>query len=221
MITAKFFDRPSPIVAKELVGKVLRRRYGSLWLSAAIVETEAYDDDKGNHAWLGRTPAREAMWAPAGTIYMYYSLGGDSLNISVKGDGHVVLIKGGRPLISGPSGLDALAVMHTLNPKNHGQRPIHKLLAGQALLARALNLKVPEWTGKQFDPDLFFVENIGYRPASIIRCRRLGLPEGRGEHMMLRYVDEAQVKSATQNPLGKRAWKEGADYQRLSWDDLP
>lgn len=147
---------------------------------------------------------------------MYYSLGGDSLNISVAGDGHVVLIKGCRPLIGGPSGLDALAVMHSLNPGNRGPRPVHKLLAGQALLARALNLKVPDWTGKQFDPDMFFVEDVGYQPASIIRCRRLGLPEGRDEHMMLRYVDEAYVKSATQNPLGKRAWKEGSDYQRLS-----
>ncbi len=221
MIPVSFFDRPSPIVAKELVGKILLRRHGSLWLAAAIVETEAYGGEKGSHSWLGRTPSREPMWAPAGTIYMYYSRGGDSLNISVNGAGHAVLIKAGRPWLDGPSGSEALAAMHALNPGPRGPRPDHKLLAGQTLLARALNLRVPQWTGRQFDRGTFFIEDSGYRPASILRCRRLGIPEGRDEHLMLRYVDEAQVRSATQNPLSKRGWKEGPDYQRLTREDLP
>lgn len=219
MLPATFFARPPATVAIDLVGKIIRRRHGSLWLSAAIVETEAYGKDKGNHASLGRIPSREAMWAPPGIIYMYFSLGGDSLNISVQGGGNVVLIKGARPWVDNLSGLDALAAMHALNPSSRGPRRDHKLLAGQALLARALNLKVNDWTGKSFDPENFFIEDVGYRPASIVRCRRLGLPKGRDENLMLRYVDEAHVRSATQNPLGKRAWVEGADYQRLVWQE--
>ncbi len=216
MISSSFFDRAAPVVAKDLVGKVLRRRYGSLWLATAIVETEAYGGEKGSHSWLGRTPSREPMWAPAGTIYMYFSRGSDSLNVSVKGDGHAVLIKAGRPWVDELSGTDALAAMHFLNPGPRGPRPDHRLLAGQTLLARALSLRVPDWTGKQFDRESFFVEDRGYRPVTIIRCRRLGIPEGRDEHLMLRYVDEAHVRSATQNPLGKRSWTEGPDYQRLT-----
>ena len=157
------------------------------------------------------------MWAPAGTIYMYYSRGGDSLNVSVKGDGHAVLIKAARPWVDALAGPEAVAAMHALNPGPRGPRPDHKLLAGQTLLARALNLSVPEWTGKQFDPDSFFVDDTGYRPTSIIRCRRLGIPRGRDEDLMLRYVDEAHVRSATQNPLSKRSWTEGSDYQRQAW----
>jgi DNA-3-methyladenine glycosylase len=215
MIPATFFDRPSPDVAKDLVGKVIRRRHGSLWLAAAIVETEAYGGEKGSHAWLGRTPSREAMWAPAGTIYMYFSRGSDSLNVSVTGDGHAVLVKSGYPWLDDLSGPESLAAMHSLNPGRQGPRPDHKLLAGQTLLARALNLQVAEWTGKQFDPESFFIEDTGYRPASIVRCRRLGIPKGRDEDLMLRFVDEEHVRSATQNPLTKRAWSEGPDYQRL------
>jgi len=216
MLPANFFDRPSPVVAKNLVGKVLRRRHGPLWLAAAIVETEAYGADKGSHSFLGRTPSREPMWAPAGTIYMYFSRGGDSLNVSVRGEGCAVLIKGGRPWVDDRSGPDALATMHALSPGRRGPRPDRKLLAGQSLLARALGLRVPEWTGKPFDPTSFFIEDTGYRPASILRCRRLGIPEGRDEHLMLRYVDEAHVRSASQNPLAKRTWTEGPDYQRLT-----
>ncbi|HAS39225.1 MAG TPA: DNA-3-methyladenine glycosylase [Microscillaceae bacterium] len=221
MLSKDFFARPAPSVAKELIGKVVRRKYGDLWLAAAIVETEAYGADQGNHAWLGRTTERESMWAPAGTIYMYMSQGGDSFNISVTGGGHVVLIKGGRPWLDKKSGVVSLDTMHKLNLGSKGKRPPHKLLAGQALFARALNLKVAEWDGKQFDPENFFIEDTTYRPQSIIRCRRLGLPKYRAPDLMLRYVDAAHVRSATQNPLGKKAWLEGQDYQRLSWDDLP
>lgn len=196
MIPVTFFHRPSPVVAKDLVGKILRRRHGSLWLAAAIVETEAYGGEKGSHSWLGRTPSREPMWAPGGTIYMYFSRGGDSLNVSAKGDGHAVLIKAGRPWLDAQSGADALAAMHELNPGPRGPRPDHRLLAGQTLLARALNLRVPEWTGKQFDAASFFIDDTGYRPTSILHCRRIGIPKGRDEDLMLRFVDEAHVIAA-------------------------
>ncbi|OJJ15408.1 hypothetical protein BKI52_39000 [marine bacterium AO1-C] len=221
MLSNDFFEREAPVVAKELIGKVVRRKYGNLWLAAAIVETEAYGSDKGNHAWLGRTAERESMWSPAGTIYMYMSQGGDSFNISVTGGGHVVLIKGGRPWIDKTSSIESLDAMQKLNPGAKGPRPAHKLLAGQALFARALDLKVSAWDGKQFDAEQFFIEDAGYRPKSIIRCRRLGLPKHRAPDLMLRYVDAAHLRSATQNPLGKKAWIAGKDYQRLSWEDLP
>ena len=221
MLSHDFFNRSAPVVAKELIGKVIRRRYGDLWLAAAIVETEAYGNDPGNHAWLGRIAERASMWATPGTIYMYISQGGDSLNISVAGAGHVVLIKGGRPWLDKISGIESLDAMHQLNPGSKGKRPPHKLLAGQALFARALGLKVSDWDGKQFDPEHLLIEEVDYRPKSIVRCRRLGLPKHRAPDLMLRYVDAAHVRSATQNPLGKKSWIDGKDYQRLLWEDLP
>lgn len=37
-----FFDRDALLVARELLGKVIRHRQGNLWLAARIIETEAY-----------------------------------------------------------------------------------------------------------------------------------------------------------------------------------
>ena len=100
MLRDAFFDREPEIVAQALVGKVIRRRYEGRWLSAAIVEAEAYLlTEKGSHASLGRTPSREALFMPAGTIYMYYARGGDSLNVSCRGAGNAVLFKSGVPVV--------------------------------------------------------------------------------------------------------------------------
>ena len=215
MTPPAFFDRDCDTVARELVGKVLRRKFGALWLSAAIVETEAYGDDKASHSWLGRTPSREAMWAEPGTIYMYHSRGGAALNFSVAGDGHAVLIKSARPWLDHLSCEDALEAMHRLNPVGDRRREDRKLLSGQSLLARALDLHVRDWTGQPMDRARFFVEDVGYRPKGLIQCRRLGIPAGRDEDLMRRFVDARFAHSATQNPLTKRAWTEGVDYKRI------
>jgi hypothetical protein len=37
-----FFDRDAQLLARELLGKVIRHRVGDIWLSARIIETEAY-----------------------------------------------------------------------------------------------------------------------------------------------------------------------------------
>lgn len=76
-----FFDRDAQILARDLLGKVIRHRVGDLWLSARIIETEAYYcAEKGSHASLGYTEKRKALFLDGGHIYMYYARGGDSLN---------------------------------------------------------------------------------------------------------------------------------------------
>jgi DNA-3-methyladenine glycosylase len=157
MLNTDFFNRDALLVAKELLGKVIYKRYDTMWLAAMIIETEAYYlEDKGSHASLGRTAKRQALFMPAGTIYMYYARGGDSLNISCQGDGNAVLIKGGIPYIEDPAMLD---IMHQLNPVKNSlrKRADHKLCAGQTLLCKALNIKVPEWDQQLFDRDNFYI----------------------------------------------------------------
>ncbi len=93
-----YFNRDVCKVAESLLGKIIRKRFKEHWLSAQIIETEAYYmDEKGSHASLGFTPKRRALFMPPGTIYMYYSRGKDSFNISCKGKGNAVLIKSGIP----------------------------------------------------------------------------------------------------------------------------
>lgn len=214
-MTRDFFDRDARTVAKDLLGKVLRRRFEGVWLSVAIVETEAYYRvEKGSHASLGRTPSREAVFMPPGTIYMYYSRGADSLNVSCRGPGNAVLIKGGRPFVDRRSPASTLDVMHRLNPLRDRRRPDHRLCAGQTLVCRALDLRVPEWTTKTFDRRRFFVQDVGARPSKIVVARRLGIPKGRDEHLMYRFVDFDHRASATQNPMPRGATA-GVDFELI------
>lgn len=204
-----FFARPALELAPALLGTVLRRRVGDRWLAAMIVEAEAYlRTERASHSSLGRTPSREPMFAPAGTLYLYHSRAGASLNLSAEGGGDAVLIKAAVPFDNDEA---ALAAMHRLNPAPSVPRPEHRLCSGQALLCRALDLRVAEWTGRCFDAAAFWLDE-GPPPRRIVQSRRLGIPAGRDEHLPYRFVHAEQARSATQNPLTKRSWTEGRDY---------
>ncbi len=209
-----FFDRDAQIVARDLLGKVLRHRVGDLWLAARIIETEAYyREEKGSHSSLGETFSRRAMFMPAGHIYMYYARGGDSLNISAGGPGNAVLVKSALPWVDAVSGAESLAAMQRNNPTPAGHpRPPERLCAGQTLLCKAMALKVPEWNARRFDPARFFVDDVGLRPARIVQTTRLGIPLGRDEHLAYRFVDAEGARHCTRNPL-RRGQVEGRDYR--------
>ncbi|MFA7941543.1 DNA-3-methyladenine glycosylase [Pseudomonas brenneri] len=208
-----FFDRDAQTLAKDLLGKVIRHRVDDVWLSARIIETEAYYlAEKGSHASLGYTEKRKALFLDGGHIYMYYARGGDSLNFSAQGPGNAVLIKSAYPWVDEVSGPGSLAQMLLNNPDASGRpRPAHKLCAGQTLLCKALGLKVPMWDAKRFDPQRLYVEDVNLTPAQIIQTTRLGIPGGRDEHLMYRFVDAGYAAYCTRNPL-RRGQVEGRDY---------
>jgi DNA-3-methyladenine glycosylase len=218
MLQNSFFNRDAVTVAKDLLGKVMRVNYQGTWLEAMIIETEAYYlHEKGSHSSLGFTEKRKALFMPAGTIYMYHAHGGDSLNVSCKGKGNAVLIKSGIPYIK-KSPEDTLKIMHQLNPRRNakGLRADLKLCSGQTLLCKSLGLKVKVWDQKNFDKNLFYFTDVGYKPKQIIQTTRLGIPKGRDEHLLLRFVDYDYAAFCTRNPLIKRGWKEGREFLLLS-----
>ncbi|KGS13233.1 MULTISPECIES: DNA-3-methyladenine glycosylase [Pseudomonas syringae group] len=208
-----FFQRDAQILARDLLGKVIRHKVGELWLAARIIETEAYYcAEKGSHASLGYTEKRKALFLDGGHIYMYYARGGDSLNFSAEGPGNAVLIKSAFPWTDATSDENALAQMQLNNPDASGAiRPAQRLCAGQTLLCKALGLKVPEWDARRFDPQKLLVEDVGQRPERIIQTTRLGIPSGRDEHLMYRFVDSGYARFCTRNPL-RRGQVEGRDY---------
>ncbi|MEO6774686.1 MAG: DNA-3-methyladenine glycosylase [Kofleriaceae bacterium] len=94
-----WFARPSPIVARDLVGCALV--HGEL--AGMIVETEAYlgPEDKASHARFGPTPRTSVMFGPAGTSYVYLCYGvHEMFNIVTNADGEAgaVLIRAIAPL---------------------------------------------------------------------------------------------------------------------------
>jgi DNA-3-methyladenine glycosylase len=213
MLSEVFFDRDAQQVAIDLLGALIRVRHRNGYLTAAIVETEAYYlADKGSHASLGFTEKRKALFMPPGTIYMYYARGGDSFNISCQGEGNAVLIKSGRFVQDDLSSPDALNVMLHNNPvKNSNRlRKPEKLCSGQTLLCQALGLRVKDWDQKQFShPELFIEKGSCER---YIQTARLGIPQGRDEDLPYRFIDLDYVKQSTKDPIATRALVEGRDY---------
>ena len=73
-----FFERPAEVVARELVGTLLRSTLGGATTAGLIVETEAYlgRDDPASHGYQDRRHAQnEALFGPPGTWYVYLSYG--------------------------------------------------------------------------------------------------------------------------------------------------
>lgn len=212
LLTTSFFNKEATTLAQALLGKVLCVKHNKQWLYAQIIETEAYYlNEKGSHSSLGYTEKRRALFMPAGTIYMYYARGGDSLNISAKGEGNAVLIKSAMPYGDNRT---MLATMQKLNPQKNSTVPREKkkICAGQTLLCKALGLKVTEWDAKQFDPERFYIATINYKPQAIIQTTRLGIPAGRDEHLQYRFIDQAFCHQCTSNPLKKHHFFAGEHY---------
>lgn len=111
-----FYERPSELVARELLGKILVHRMNGRRLRARIVETEAYvgPHDLACHASKGRTRRTEVMFGHGGRAYVYFIYGMyDMLNVVTgpEGDAQAVLIRAAEPLdgwdtdLSGPGKL--------------------------------------------------------------------------------------------------------------------
>ena len=149
----EFFDRDPQQVAKDLLGTVVQHCVQGLWVSAYIIETEAYygHSDKGSHASLGFTEKRRALFMDPGTIYMYYSRGGPSLNFTCNMNcGNAVLVKSGYP--KDPSDGALVGAMQRLNPPKSASSPNRKignLCNGQTLLCKSLGITVKEWDGQR------------------------------------------------------------------------
>ena len=215
ILQQSFFNRDACKVAQSLLGKIIRKKFGANWLSAQIIETEAYYiNEKGSHASLGFTEKRKALFMPPGTIYMYYARGKDSLNMSCMGEGNAVLIKSGIPYRDNMIPENMIKIMQSNNLTNSDLSPRSptRLCSGQTLLCRSLGITVKEWNQKQFDSNQFFVEDIGILPSKIINTKRLGIAAGRDEHLFYRFIDFDYVIYCTKNPLTIRKNQSGIDY---------
>ena len=127
ILTDKFFDRSSVVVAKDLIGKYLVRKKEGKIYAFKIVETEAYEglNDRASHAYRGQTSRNAPMFGEAGTIYVYFTYGMHfMLNITCGKKGHpaAVLIRGVEEC-SGPARLTKkLEIDKKLNGLSLGKR---------------------------------------------------------------------------------------------------
>ncbi len=103
ILTQPFYSRDPVVVARELLGKVLVRKWNEHLLSGVISETEAYlgETDTASHASRGRTPRTQTMYGPPGRAYVYLVYGMfNMLNVVTEAEGtaSAVLIRALQPL---------------------------------------------------------------------------------------------------------------------------
>ncbi|GAB3453143.1 DNA-3-methyladenine glycosylase [Kineococcus endophyticus] len=72
-----FFDRDVLVVARDLLGRVVRHTTGDGAVAVRLTEVEAYagESDPGSHAFRGPTPRTRVMFGPPGHAYVYFSYG--------------------------------------------------------------------------------------------------------------------------------------------------
>ena len=206
-ISSASFDQEPLALARFLIGKVLRHKVNGVWLATRIIETEAYYmSEKGSHSSLGYTEARKAMFMAPGTIYMYFARGGDSLNFSAQGEGNGVLIKSGIVHVDRQSPDKTIAMMQSLNSINGRLRPADRLCSGQTLLCKSLGLKVRDWNQRRLRRGTLVLQDLGDSPSELIQAKRLGIPQGRDEHLPYRFIHPEYPHRATKNPLSGEHW---------------
>lgn len=146
-----FFARPTPEVARALVGVQLWVSVGAETVAGRVVETEAYlgADDPASHAAVGVTPRSAIMFGPPGITYVYIIYGmHHCLNFVTEaaGTAGAVLVRAMEP----QAGRDLMASRRGLDPVRARDKD---LCAGPGRLCRALGIDLG-WNGLPlFGPD--------------------------------------------------------------------
>ncbi len=174
---SEFFNRDTVAVARSLLGKRLVRVTGEGTIICRITETEAYIGriDKACHAYgYRRTKRTETLFAPPGTIYIYFIYGMyHCLNFVTEPEGEpcAVLIRGAEPVEGGDliasnrygKGLPDLSSHQNKN-----------LLNGPGKLCKALALTTAQ-NGLSLTGDELFVLDAGEPPARTEEGPRIGV----------------------------------------------
>lgn len=134
-----FFNRDPRRVARELLGKVLVRRDGGQFLTARIVEVEAYlgENDPAAHAFAGRTLRNAVLFGPPGYAYIYFIYGNHyCLNVSCEreGRGAGVLFRALEPL----TGVEEMAKARGIEIRKPAD--LRRLTSGPGRLAEAFGI---------------------------------------------------------------------------------
>jgi DNA-3-methyladenine glycosylase len=183
----EFYNRDPRRVSRALLGKVLVRKQAKQFLTARIVEVEAYlgEDDPAAHSFAGRTPRNAVLFGPPGYAYVYFIYGNHyCLNVSCMPDGVAggILFRAAEPL----AGIEKMAQRREV--EIHSPRDLRKLTSGPGRLAEAFGITRERDNGKDLASASsgLFIADDGYRVRRILTTPRIGITKA--AERPLRYV---------------------------------
>lgn len=179
VLTRDFFNREAPVVARELLGKLLVRLQGRILLAGRIVEDEAYlgRDDPAAHAFAGRTARNFVLFGPPGRAYVYFIYGNHyCLNVSCMPEGHGegVLFRALEPVFGIETMARAREVKLTTGSR---QAQLRLISSGPGRMSEALGVTRDRDNNKDLtsrNSGLWLADD-GFRPEHILATPRVGI----------------------------------------------
>lgn len=174
-----FYARPTLVVARELIGKVLVHETAAGLSSGVIVETEAYigEADPACHAAPGPTTRNAPLYGPPGLAYVYLNYGIHYLVNAVtepEGWPAAVLIRALEPF-------EGEAVMRRRRARGTGRTAASfdaaALCRGPGNLTRALGISLRQNLRDLVGSDLR-IEDAGLGAREVAWSRRIGITVG-------------------------------------------
>lgn len=172
-----FYKRDARLVAEDLIGKVLVRKYDDKIIRARITETEAYiaEIDKASHGYGGKiTPRTKIMFGPPGYTYVYFIYGMYyCLNFVTEEEGicSAVLIRGADPV----ENIQEMCI-NRYNKKldDLSKSQIKNLSNGPGKLCLALKI-TKEHNGTDLLGDEIYVENDEFKDFHVEKTKRINI----------------------------------------------
>lgn len=167
-----FSNRPTEIIAQDLLGRMLYFDNGKKKLGGYIVETEAYlgKKDRAAHSYNGRrSPANEGLYGEAGTLYIYSQRQYFFFDVATqeKDEPQGILIRAIEP---------QLGISTMINNRSGKSGPL--LTNGPGKMMQALGINSRKWDLHFLSNSPFFIDlNDNHKkiPQEIITSPRIGI----------------------------------------------
>jgi DNA-3-methyladenine glycosylase len=194
LLQRAFFDRPSDIVAPDLLGKILVHRSGEVRLSGRIIETEAYLglDDPASHAYTGKSAANAVLFGTPGLAHVYLIYGLHyCLSISSHTKGHA-----GGVLIRTLLPMEGVGVMSRFRGKP-GREDARWLTGGPGRVCQAFGMDRATHNGLDVTRKIstLWIADDGFQCGSMFVTKRIGITKA-ADHP-LRFVCQSGALDQT------------------------
>ncbi len=176
-LTRDFYVGDTIEVAKNLLGKIIVRKFRKTVLSGKIVEVEAYigSYDPACHAYKKTKGRCKVMYSIGGTAYVYFVYGNHhcfNVVTGKEGEGNAVLVRAVEPIVG----------IKKMKSFRGGIQELHNLTNGPGKFCQAFGITLKD-NGRDLvtDKDFFIAENDVQNKDEIIimQSTRIGINKGK------------------------------------------